>query len=227
MQFPAASRAVLTKMFDFGLCTSPTFLILSFAGFLSLLSLFVPFNFLPSFIDKEREALGLTEEEATKTKAYLMAVIGICNTIGRVICGWVSDHPRVDAIKVNNIGCLIGGVATCLIPQIGSVAMLYAYGVVFGFSVAVFASLRSILLVELLGLEKLTNAFGLLLLIQGIAAVFGSPIAGGFADITGSFTTTFYVFGTTYALAGVMCMPIRRVKKWETERNAKRQTGLK
>ena len=43
---------------------------------------------------------------------------------------------------------------------------------------AAFASLRSILLVELLGLEKLTNAFGLLLLFQGFAALFGSPIAG-------------------------------------------------
>lgn len=33
---------------------------------------------------------------------------------------------------------------------------------------------------ELLGLEKLTNAFGLLLLFQGVAGIFGSPIAGMF-----------------------------------------------
>ena len=43
---------------------------------------------------------------------------------------------------------------------------------------ACFASLRSILIVELMGLDKLTNAFGLLLLFQGIAAVIGSPLAG-------------------------------------------------
>src|SRR5207245_742494 len=43
---------------------------------------------------------------------------------------------------------------------------------------ACFASLRSILLVELLGLEKLTNAFGLMLLFQGIAAILGTPLAG-------------------------------------------------
>jgi len=46
------------------------------------------------------------------------------------------------------------------------------------FVAACFASLRSILIVELMGLDKLTNAFGLLLLFQGIAAVIGSPIAG-------------------------------------------------
>jgi hypothetical protein len=43
---------------------------------------------------------------------------------------------------------------------------------------ACFASLRSILIVELMGLDKLTNAFGLLLLFQGIAAAIGSPLAG-------------------------------------------------
>ena len=32
--------------------------------------------------------------------------------------------------------------------------------------------------IELLGLEKLTNAFGLLLLPQGIAIMIGAPIAG-------------------------------------------------
>lgn len=43
---------------------------------------------------------------------------------------------------------------------------------------ACFASLRSIIVVELMGLEKLTNAFGLLMMFQGIAAIVGVPIAG-------------------------------------------------
>jgi hypothetical protein len=34
------------------------------------------------------------------------------------------------------------------------------------------------LLVDLLGLEKLNNAFGLFLFCQGIASVVGSPLAG-------------------------------------------------
>ena len=43
---------------------------------------------------------------------------------------------------------------------------------------ACFAALRSVITVELLGLEKLTNAFGLLLLPQGIATIIGTPFAG-------------------------------------------------
>lgn len=27
--------------------------------------------------------------------ATLVSTIGITNTIGRIVCGWVSDHPKV------------------------------------------------------------------------------------------------------------------------------------
>ncbi len=47
---------------------------------------------------------------------------------------------------------------------------------------AAFVSLRIILLVEMLGLERLTNAFGFLLLFQGLAFVVSPPILGTFAD---------------------------------------------
>lgn len=43
---------------------------------------------------------------------------------------------------------------------------------------ACFASLRSTMIVELTGLELLTNAFGVLLMFQGVAAAVGSPLLG-------------------------------------------------
>ena len=42
----------------------------------------------------------------------------------------------------------------------------------------VYVSLTSVVLVDLLGLEMLTNSFGLLLMFQGIATLIGPPIAG-------------------------------------------------
>ena len=41
-----------------------------------------------------------------------------------------------------------------------------------------YVGLTSVVLVDLLGLDKLTNAFGLLLMFQGIASVLGPPIVG-------------------------------------------------
>lgn len=44
----ASIKPVLQRIFDFSLLSSATFIILALSGFLALLSLFVPFNFLPS-----------------------------------------------------------------------------------------------------------------------------------------------------------------------------------
>ena len=52
------------------------------------------------------------------------------------------------------------------------------YCAIFGVSSGAYVGLTSVVLVDLLGLDKLTNAFGLLLLFQGIASVMGPPITG-------------------------------------------------
>jgi MFS transporter, MCT family, solute carrier family 16 (monocarboxylic acid transporters), member 14 len=43
---------------------------------------------------------------------------------------------------------------------------------------AAFIALTSIVLVDLLGIQQLTNAFGLLCLLRGVAAIAGPPLAG-------------------------------------------------
>ena len=48
----------------------------------------------------------------------------------------------------------------------------------FGITSGAYVGLTSVVLVDLLGLDNLTNAFGLLLLFQGIASVIGPPFIG-------------------------------------------------
>lgn len=56
------------------------------------------------------------------------------------------------------------------------------YASVYGFTIGAYVGLTSVILVDLLGLDRLTNAFGLLLLFQGIASFLGPPIAGTVSD---------------------------------------------
>ena len=55
--------------------------------------------------------------------------------------------------------------------------LLYYYPYVDYFSAA-YISLTSIIICDLLGLEKLTNAFGLLTLARGVSSTLGPPLAG-------------------------------------------------
>ena len=73
-----------------------------------------------------------------------------------------------------------------LLPATGLSALCYdfysfaVYGSVYGFTIGAYVGLTSVILVDLLGLDHLTNAFGLLLLFQGIASLIGPPIAGDY-----------------------------------------------
>lgn len=66
-----------------------------------------------------------------------------------------------------------------------------------------YISLTSIILVDLLGLDKLTNAFGLLILFRGAAAIIGSPLAGALYDATESFAIPFFVAGGFFAISAL------------------------
>ena len=43
---------------------------------------------------------------------------------------------------------------------------------------AVFTTLRSVIMANLLGLEKLNSSFGIIVLCEGIASFIGAPLAG-------------------------------------------------
>lgn len=82
------------------------------------------------------------------------------------------------------------------------------YAAVFGFTIGAYVGLTSVILVDLLGLEKLTNAFGLLLLFQGIASLLGPPFAGTLFDLTASYAPGFILAGVTIAASGVVLFAI-------------------
>lgn len=74
----------------------------------------------------------------------------------------------------------------------------------FGLFIAANYALTSIILVELITLDRFTNAYGLLLLVQGVANLVGPPLAGWITDMTGNYDLAFYLAGFFIAVSGVL-----------------------
>lgn len=139
----------------------------------------------------------------------------------------------VDPLVVSNIAVISGGLATVLIPFGTEFWMFVLYCVPFALGVACFAALRSIICVELLGIEKLTNAYGMLMLFMGVAALIGPPFAGIFLidflnkinilallkNLTNSFNMSFHVMGGLMILSGIVSLPLRTISAYEAKRN--------
>ncbi|XP_060073577.1 monocarboxylate transporter 12-B-like [Ylistrum balloti] len=219
-KIPCCARfcVLFQETFDFSLLASPTFLVYGVSCFLCMFGFFIPFNFLPALAQDLQLSIG--------EGALLISIIGISNTVTRILVGWVSDQSWADCLLINNVALLIGGLITCFVPFYKLYVILGIYSVLFGAAIASFVSLRSIIMVELMGIERLTNAFGLVTLCQGLSSFIGSPIAGALADVTGDYNITFYLSGVTLSLAGLICFPLRRIAKWEKGQNAQIDTTI-
>ncbi|VDI76009.1 Hypothetical predicted protein [Mytilus galloprovincialis] len=197
--------------FDFSLLKSPTFVVYGISCFLCMFGFFIPFNFLPDYAKE----VGLSSGE----QALLISLIGIANTVARLAVGFISDRPWADCLLINNMALILAGGTTAFVPFYRIYGVLITYSILFGSGIAAFVSLRSIIMVELMGIEKLSSSFGLVVLCQGLSSFLGPPVTGSFADKSGDYSITFYMAGVSLALAGIICIPLRRISAWEKNKN--------
>ncbi|XP_071454040.1 monocarboxylate transporter 12 isoform X2 [Hetaerina americana] len=190
------AKEVIESMMDFSLLSDPIFILFAFSNFCTSIGFNIPYV----YVVATAEEAGIPKEQAS----ILLAVIGVANTVGRIILGYLSDKPFVNRLWVYNICLTVCGAATFFSAFCQDFISLALYASVFGFTIGAYVGLTSVILVDLLGLAKLTNAFGLLLLFQGIASFLGPPIAGWLYDALGSYDPGFYVAGVTIALSGLV-----------------------
>ena len=161
---------VLSEMVDFSLFRDPIFLMYAVSNFLTSIGFNVPYVYT---VDRAR---GWDIPE--KDSAFLLSVIGIANTLGRLFLGWLSDQKFINRLYLYNSCLVLCGISMGLSSFMTTYNWQIVYCAIFGVTSGAYVGLTSVVLVDLLGLDKLTNAFGLLLMFQGIASVIGPPFTG-------------------------------------------------
>uniref|UniRef100_A0A914RL82 Monocarboxylate transporter n=1 Tax=Parascaris equorum TaxID=6256 RepID=A0A914RL82_PAREQ len=124
------------------------------------------------------------------------------NILGRIVFGWIADRGWISALTINNMSL---------------VQFILFY---LGIFPAAYICLTSIVLADLLGLERLTNSFGLLVVSRGIASLLGTPIAGVVYDITSSYDASFYFAGGLIIFSGVVSCAIPYLHRQQKDKIA-------
>lgn len=178
---------VLKEMMNFSLLANPMFLLIGISNAFGMIGFYTPFVYLPSMaatfvrnvISRNQNSTTVGQDDiSVEDAAFLVSIIGISNTLGRVISGWISDFSWVNSLVVTNTAIILSALTVFLFPFCTSYASLTVMALLFGFFVAAYISLTSIILVDLLGLDNLTSAFGLLTLFRGFSSMIGPPING-------------------------------------------------
>ena len=101
-------------------------------------------------------SLGFTPKNAS----FLISMVGITNTVGRVISGWVTDIPSVSPLVVTIIATLAGGIFPILMPIGGSYTIVMIICGLFGFVISALPTVTTGVIVDMLGIRYLNSAFG-------------------------------------------------------------------
>ncbi|CAG4975848.1 unnamed protein product [Colias eurytheme] len=195
---------LVVDVLDFSHFRNPAFLVFAISNFLLYMWYDVPYV----YIADNGLSMGFNESQSS----MLISIIGILNMFGEILLGWVGDWECVNPSLVY-AGCMVAcGIVTLLVPLLTSYITLAAASGAFGAFIAANYSLTSIILVEQITLEKFTNAYGLLLLMQGVANLVGPPLAGWVYDMTNSYDLSFYLAGVFIGLSGLVLLVMPLVK---------------
>ncbi|KFM80247.1 Monocarboxylate transporter 12, partial [Stegodyphus mimosarum] len=104
---PKEIRDALIEMTDFSLLRDPIFLMFAVSNFLTSIGFNVPYVYTK---DRVADMHIATNEDAS----FLLAIIGISNTVGRVTLGYLSDRACVNRLWIYNTSLIICGLATAL-----------------------------------------------------------------------------------------------------------------
>lgn len=216
LQMLGCSRKMINALkdtMDCRLMISIVFQLFAISNLLTSIGLCVPYVFLPN----RAAAMGMDESEG----AFLISIVGISNTVGRIVFGFLADFKCINRLMLYNTVLVLCGACSLLSALCFNYPLMATYSASFGLFIGVYICLTPIVLVDLLGLENLSNSFGLVLLYQGIGAVIGPPMAGAIYDETKDYNNSFYLMGVCVIVSGAMLYPIPCIQRFQS-RNVKR-----
>ncbi|OWF43201.1 monocarboxylate transporter 12-like [Mizuhopecten yessoensis] len=197
----ASKKCVQVRsILDPSLYKNHAFLLILIAGFGWNVAYAIVLLHLPNF----SVVLGSSKAEA----AMLLFVIGVGSSVSRVFGGLVtSNEAGIDPILLK-LGVLgITGVLTLLFPFYSHIYWQQViFACLFGIYSGGLIAFTVPILIEIVGLSKLSAAVGALYFMYGIGWFVGPTVAGLIIDHTGSYDIVFYVTGAIFTLASVLTL---------------------
>lgn len=135
-----------------------------------------------------------------------VSLFGAAEIVARAFFGWFADLNVLSRIHIFMMCSLVSGVIAFIIPHLPYLTALLTYSVLVGIFCGSFGSLMGVLMVDAVGLENYSPAFGLLALGCGFSFCLNQPIVGWLEDVTGSWDMSFRYAGILGLLAFLLLL---------------------
>ncbi|XP_056153137.1 monocarboxylate transporter 9-like isoform X2 [Lampris incognitus] len=199
----ALVKLIKNKLRDYSSCSSTlallynrVFMALCVSLFLFSLGAFPPLLFMEDVAQSE----GLSEGVAA---IPLVSLTAISAGAGKMGLGTMADLRGVNSVFLYAFTIGASGLGLLLIPVIKSYLGLQILSAYLGFLSGNW-SLTPYVTNHLVGMEKLTEAHGILMFFGGFGIMLGPPVVGWFYDVTQSYDLAFYLSGGCVLMGGMI-----------------------
>ncbi|KAK9498484.1 hypothetical protein O3M35_003109 [Rhynocoris fuscipes] len=203
--YPESVKRTLYTMFDFSVMKEYSFLLFLLSNFF-----FTMGSCLPTLYICQKAAKN---NLPNSVRTWLVPTIGIGVFFGRFTAGVLLQlFPLLHAFHI----CLSVNIAVTLLTFaiifINITFYYFFYTTTYGIFFGIFTSIRSLIIVDYLGLDRLTSATGVLFFFSGCALLIGPPAA---ENIKYHFAEdyVFYFAGTLMSIAFLCLLPMMLIKR--------------
>jgi len=118
-------RQTISEMMDFRLLLDVVFILFAVSNLLTSIGFVVPYIFLPN----RGLRLGFDSNQAS----LLISMVGISNTVGRVVFGYIADLKGVNRLMLYNTVLVLCGICSVFSSLLTSFPLQMCYAASFGF----------------------------------------------------------------------------------------------
>lgn len=119
-------------------------------------------------------SLGFDKDKAS----YLLSVVSMFDLMGRVGGSALSDWLPISKKLYYIFGLLFSGISLVLLPLVNSYKHIAMICGTFGLASGTYVGITAIVMVDLLGEDRLASSYGVSLFINGLLQLIGPPICG-------------------------------------------------
>ena len=143
---------------------------------LAILMFTIAFNSTFVFLPSLSRARGITKLEG----AYLVSILGLCDGLARITMSSILDLKKIKPYRlyVYNFVMFLTGAVSLSFPAMTTFSQFMLLSCCYGILSGTYISQKSVVIVDILGVEKLSSSFGLLLMFQGVGSFIGPPVGG-------------------------------------------------
>lgn len=176
--------------FDISLLQDPAYLVILFSSSTVAISCTNFLILLPSFAQN----VGFDKDQG----ALLLSTVSALDLVGRIGGSTLCDLNLIPKPVYFIGGLVVSGIALAVLPFLSTYLMISVFCAIFGLASGINNSVTTLIMAEILGVERLMSTYGISLFVNGILQLVGPFVCGAWFQREQNFINMFVTFGVIF-----------------------------